>query len=134
LSETVVSCCNSAEVLEASEHALDGVAVTIEDGREAVFPSPIDLGRNVGRRAPAFDLATDGVAVVALVTVQNIGRGHVVEQNVGGDAICHLAAGQEEREWTAEMVRERMDFRGAPATRTADRLIDLPPFPPEALR
>jgi hypothetical protein len=27
-----------------------------------------------------------------------------------------------------------VDFRRAPAARTADRLVDLPPFPPAALR
>jgi hypothetical protein len=40
-----------------------------------------------------FDLAANSVAVIALV-----------EQGVGGSAIRHLAAGQQERHGTAEAV------------------------------
>ena len=134
MGEAVVSGCDSAEVLEASEHALDGVAVAIEDGRETVLPAAIGLGRNIGRGAAALDFAADGVAVVALVAVEDVGRGHLVEQRVGGDAIGYLAAGQEERDRAAESVGQRMDYCGAPAARAPDRLVDLPPFPPEALR
>ena len=132
--ESVVSDGNPAEVLDPSEHAFDGLAVAIEGGREAAFPTPVGVGRNVRGSALALDLATDGIAVVALVAIEDIGRGHLVEQRVDGDAIRHLAPGQEERDRTAEMVGECVDFRGAPTARTTDRLIDLPPFPPEALR
>ena len=39
---------------------------------------------------------------------------------------------KEERDRAAELVGERVDFRGAPAARTADRLGEFPPFLPEA--
>lgn len=134
MGEAIVAGGDSAVVLDPSEHAFDGIAVAIEDGREAGLPAPVSLGWNVRRSPPAFDLASDRVAVVALVAIEDIGRGHLVEQRVGGDAIRHLAAGQQERDRTAEMVGECVDFRGPPAARTTDRLSDLPPFPPEALR
>lgn len=134
LREAVVAGGDSAEILEASEHAFDGIAVAVEGRREAVFPAPVDLGRDVRRGAPALDLATDGIAVIALVATQDRGRRHLVEQYVGGDAIGHLAAGQEERDRTAERVRERVDFRRSPTPRPTDRLVGLPPFPPAALR
>lgn len=134
MGETVVAGGDSAEVLETSEHALDGVAVAIEDWREAVLPAPVGLGWDVRRRSFALDLAADGVAVIALVATQDGGCGHLVEQRIGGRAVGHLAAGQEERDGAAELVGERVDFRRAPAARAADRLRDLPPFPPEALR
>ena len=132
--EAVVAGGDSAEVLEASEHALDGVAVAIERGREAVFPAPVDLGWDIRRGALALDLAADGVAVVALVAIHDDGRWHPIEQRVGGDAVRYLATGEEERDRAAEMVREGVDFRGAPAPRAPDRLVVLPPFPPAALR
>jgi hypothetical protein len=36
------------EVLEAAEHALDGVAVAIEDGRKAVLPARLTFGGMFG--------------------------------------------------------------------------------------
>lgn len=60
------------EVLQAAEHALDGVAVAVEEGREAALPFAIDLRRNVRRRAALLDLPPDGIGVVALVAVQGV--------------------------------------------------------------
>ncbi len=134
MSETVVSGGDSTEVFEAAEHTFDGVAVAIEGGREAVFPTPIGLGRNVRRGAHALDLAPNRVAVIPLVAVQDRGPGHLVKERVSGGAVGHLAAGQDERDRAAEVVGERVDFRGAPAARAADRLGELPPFPLEAQR
>ena len=79
----VVSSCDSAKILEASEHTLDGVAVAVQVGREAVLPASVGLRWNVRSGPLALDLAADGVAVVALVAVQDHGWGHLVEQGVG---------------------------------------------------
>jgi len=51
----------------------------------------------------------------------------LVEECVG-NAVGHLAASQEERDRAAELVGERVDFRGAPAARAADRLSEFPPL------
>ena len=134
MGKAVISCRNPAEVLDSSEHALDGVAVAVEGGREAVFPAPVRLGRNVRRGAQGLDLAPDDIAVITLVAMQDHGCGHPVEERIGGDAVGHLAAGQEECDRAAEVVGERVDFRGAPAARAADRLREFPPFPPDAQR
>ena len=124
MSETVVSCGNSSEVLEAPEHALDGVAVAVEIGREAIPPATVDLGWDVGCGALALDLATDGIAVIALVAMQDF----------GGGAVGDLATGQQERDRAAEAIGRRMDFRRPSAAGTADRLRELPPLAPEAQR
>src|SRR5258706_16095366 len=71
MGEAVVSSGDSSEVLKAPEHALDGVAVGVEIGREAILPATVGLGRDVGCRALALDLATDGIAVIALVAMQD---------------------------------------------------------------
>lgn len=126
--------CDPAEVLDAPEHALDGVAIAVEVGREAVLPASIGLRRDIRRGILALDLATDGVAVMLLVTMQYRRLGHLVVQGVGGNTVCHLAAGQQERDRAAEAIGERVDLRGAPAARTADRLSEFPPLPPEAQR
>jgi len=132
--ETVVSCADSAEVLETAEHALDGVAVAVEIGREAVLPAAIDLGRNVRCGTLALDLATDGVAVIAFVAMQDFGGGNLVEQGIGSNAIRDLAARQEERDRAAEAIGQRVDFRRPPTAGPADRLREFPPLPPEAQR
>jgi hypothetical protein len=69
--EAVVSSCNTANILEASERALDDVAVTVEVGREAILPASVDLRRHIGGGALALDLAADCVAVIPLVVVQD---------------------------------------------------------------
>ena len=134
MGEAVVSSCDSAEILEAPEHALDSVAIAIEVGREAVLPTSVDLGGNIRSGALALDLAADSVAVIALVTMQDLRGGHLVEQGIGGSAVRHVAAGQQERDGAAEAIGQRVDFRGSSAARAADRLAEFPPLPPAAQR
>ena len=134
MGEAVVSSCDSAEILESSKHALDSVAVAIEVGRETVLPAPVDLGGNIRSGALALDLVANSVTVIALVTMQDLRGGHLVEQGIGGSAVRHLAAGQQERDGTAEAIGQRVDFRGSSAAGAADRLAEFPPLPPEAQR
>jgi hypothetical protein len=134
VSEAVVSCGDSSEVLEAPEHALDGVTVAVEIGREAILPAAVGFGRDVGCGTLALDLATDSVAVIPLITMQDFGGGHLVQQGIGGGAVGELAAGQQERDGAAEAIAQRVDFRRAPAAGTADRLREFPPLAPEAQR
>ena len=134
MGEAVVSGSDSAKVLEAAEHAFDGVAVTIEDRRETVFPAAIGLGRDIGGSALAFDFAANGVTVIAFVAVQDRGRGHAFEKGVCGNAVGDLAARQQEGDRAAETIGQRVDFGRPPTARTADGLREFPPFPPEAQR
>jgi hypothetical protein len=134
LGKSVVSGCDSAEVLEATEHALDGIAVAVEIGGKAVLPAPICLGRDIRSRAHGFDFAADGVAVVAFVAMQKLGCRHAIEQGVRGNAVCDLSARQQERDRAAEAVGQRVDLRCTAAARAADRLRVLPPFAPAAQR
>ena len=134
MGEAVVSCGDSSEVLKAPEHALDGVAVAVEIGREAILPATVGLGRDVGCGALALNLATDGIAVIALVAMQDFGGGHSVEQGIGGGAVGDLAAGQQEGDRAAEAIGQRVDFRRPPAAGPADRPREFPPLAPEAQR
>jgi hypothetical protein len=134
MGEAVVSRGDPSEVLEAPEHALDGVAVAVEMGREATLPATVGLGWDVRRGTLALDLATDSVAVIPLITMQDFGARHLVEQSIGGSAVGDLAAGQQERDRAAEAIGQGMDFRRSPAAGTADRLREFPPLAPEAQR
>jgi hypothetical protein len=82
----------------------------------------------------SFDLPPQRVGVVALVGVQDVAFGQLFEQHCTGGAIRDLPAGQHEGERAALRIGQRVDLRRAPATRTANGLIFLPPFPPAAER
>ena len=132
--ELVVSGSYPAEVLEPAEHALNGVAVPVEVRREAVLPLPVCLRRDVGESAALPDLTTNGVAVVALVGVQQGCRGHPVDQYLARLAVGDVAASQEEGDWPAHPIGQGVDLGGPPAARPADGLVEFPLFPPAALR
>ncbi len=132
--EAVISGGNSAEVLDAAEHALYGVAIAVEDWRETALPAAIGLGRNVGRGASGLDLSAHGVAVIALVAVDEDSFGEPFQQGICGAAISDLAAGQQESQWSAVAIGERVDLGRPPTARAPDGLVQLPPFPPAAQR
>lgn len=130
----IVTCCDAAEVLEAVEHALNGISRPIKDRRKAVLPDPVDLGRDVRRGALVLDLSTHRVGVVALVAVDQPDVRDLFLQRDRCRAIRDVAAGQHEGDRPAGGIRQRVDLGRAPATRSADGLLSLPFFPPEAQR
>jgi hypothetical protein len=102
--------------------------------QEAGLPFAIGLGRDVGQRAMVFDLTPDSVGVVALVRMHDIAIWKTVEQRRASAAIRDLAAGQQESERAALSIGQRVDLGRATASRAANGLIFLPPFPPAAER
>ena len=73
--EFVVSGGDASEVLEATDHSLDGVEPAIEGGREAGFPEPVALRRDVRRGSRLLDPPAQAVAVIALVAMDDPGHG-----------------------------------------------------------
>jgi hypothetical protein len=69
-----------------------GVTVPVEGGREAVFPDAIGLGRDVRHRASLFDLPRQGIAVMALVRVQDLAVWKLLEKGRSRRAISDLPA------------------------------------------
>ena len=53
--EAVVACGDPAEVLEAPEHALDGVSPAVEEGEKQLFQIRLALGGMLGI-APAASI------------------------------------------------------------------------------
>src|SRR5436190_8299421 len=92
----VVASGDPSEVLQAAEHALDGVAVAIEEWREAVLPLPICLWRDVWHRATPLDLLTDRISVVALIGAQDVAVRKPFEQHLSSGAVCYLFASEHE--------------------------------------
>ena len=132
--QAVISGGDAAEVLEPAEHTLDGIAAAIEPGREAVLPLAIGFRRDVGNASRRLDLAADGIAVIALVAVNHEASRQVIEQFRRNPTIRHIAAAQDQQQRTPGSIGQGMDFARSPATRAANRLAALPPFPPLAQR
>lgn len=125
---SVVSRADASEFLDTAEHALDGVSVAVEHGRKAVLPAAVRLGRGVRHGAVFLDLSADGVAVVALVTMQDANSRHPLQQGRTCRAIGNLAAGEQVRDGPAVAVGQRVDFGRAAAARASDGLVPLPPY------
>ena len=112
--ELVVPGCDPSEVLEAAEAALDDVAPLVGALVELVEHNAVGFVRNDRRCATVDDRE---------------------RQHAGGRGdIGVLARRQMENHRPAMRIAQGMDFGRAAASRPADRLIVLPPFPLEAQR
>ena len=125
----VVARGDGAPVLQATEGALDDVALAVGDGIE---------GRAVGagghRRDDDFGSlrgqeAAQVVGVVGLVTEQALRRRDRCQQVTRAADVMGLARRQEQRVEPAVLVSERVDLGRAPAAGAADRLALLPLLP-----
>ena len=104
--ELVVAGGEAAAVLEAAEHAFDGVAALIECFAEAAFPAAVGFGRDVGDRALLFDDVADAVAVVAAIGVNDAAHRQACQQQLARLAVGRLSGRQVEG--------ERSSTRGTP--------------------
>lgn len=132
--QLVVASGDPPEVLGAAEAALDDVSPLVGSFVEAMEGDAVGLVGNNGLRTTIDDLRAQRVAVIPFVGDERA-HGRRECQNIGrGRDVGILTGGQMKDNWPAERIAQRMDFGRAPAARSADRLIVLPPFPPEAHR
>ncbi len=130
----VVASSDTPEILEPAETALDNIAPFIGAFAEAVEGHPVGFVWNDGLRAAIDDFGAKAVTIVAFVP--NEGRHGRREFQKGRPCgnICVLSRSEMKCARFAIRVAQRVDFRGPPAARAADRLFMLPPFPPLAER
>ncbi|MGY4435027.1 hypothetical protein ACVWWO_007504 [Bradyrhizobium sp. F1.13.1] len=129
----VVASSNTPEILEPAETALDNIAPFIEALAEAVEGYPVGFVWNDGFRAAIDDFGAKADAIVAFV--HNEGRHGRRELQKGRPCgnVCGLSRSEMKCARFAIRVAQRVDFRGPPTARAADRLFTLPPFPPLTL-
>lgn len=65
---------------------------------------------NVRHRTVVFDLPADGIAVVALIAMEDARPRHLLEQGCPGGAISDLTAGQREGDRLALAIGQRVDL------------------------
>ena len=132
--ELVVSGRDAAEVLEPTKAALDDVSAFIGTLVEGMDDDAVGFVGDDGLGAATYDFAAKVVAVIPFVAEERA-HGRRERQNIGRRRdIGILARGQMQNDRPAERIAQRMDFCRAAASRAADCLIVLPPFPPEAHR
>ena len=132
--QAVVSCCKASPVLEATEEALDKVSTPIDGTIERVRYCSRCGGWNNGLDATDFEPIAQAVCVISLVRDQAVGQCDGAQQRHGHADVSDVAGRQREGDRSAAIIGQTMDFRGATAARTPDRLRPLPPFAPAAER
>jgi hypothetical protein len=95
---------------------------------------PIALVWNDRLCASLFQRLPQFGAVVGFVGEEFLGLFGLVDQRFGNRTVMRLAARQDEGKKTSLSICNCMDFRVAAASAPTNRLILLPPFPPEAER
>ena len=132
--ELVVSGRDAAEVLEPAKAALDDISALVGAFIEAMNDDAVGFVGDDGLGAATYDFVAKVVAVIPFVAEERA-HGRRERQNIGRRRdIGILAWGQMQDDRPAERIAQRMDFCRAAASRAADDLIVLPPFPPEAHR
>ncbi len=133
-SELIISGGNAPEVLEPAEAALDDISTFLGTFVEAMYDDTVGFIGDYGLGAATNDFGAKAVAIIALVGDERTHRCGE-RQDIGRSSdIGILAWGQMKDDRPAERIAQRMDFCRAATARAADRLIVLPPFPPEAQR
>ncbi len=67
----VIARGEAPAVLEAAEHALEGIASLVMAAAEAAFPASIGLGRDVRNSTLPLDKVTDAVGVIGAVRMDD---------------------------------------------------------------
>lgn len=141
--------CGGGEVVPGEFVVTGGDAPPILDATEVVLdlmPPPVNPLGAIGflgggaaagddRQSPfILDLLAHLLAVVGLVGGNGERRVCRVQNLFDNLAVMDLTARHDEVQRAAFAIDDRVDFRAAPATADADRLILLPPFAPLAAR
>jgi hypothetical protein len=130
--ELVVSGCDSAEVLELVEEALDEVAQAVDGVIDGSLVGAVALGRDVRLRSVLGNQLDDCPGVVAAIGDGVAGRLEAIEQGRNGSLVGGLARCQHEPDRQAVGIDDDVDLGAQSSTRTADGVIRAPFFPPAA--
>ena len=130
----VVTSCDPPEVLEAAEATFDDIAPFIGALAEAVEGYPVGFVWNDRLRATIDDFGAKAIAVIAFVANEGRHGRREFQKSRRCSNICVLTWSEMKCVRFAIGVAQRVNFRGPPAARAADRLFMLPPFPPLAER
>jgi hypothetical protein len=130
----VVSGGDASPVLEPAEHALDAIALLVEVCVVADWGFSVRPARDAGLDFEIGHGLAKPVAVIALVGDQNIGVRQVWLDGRGASIVADLALGEEQYQWLAVAVADRVQLGVQAAFGPSDTagnssfLVGLPPF------
>jgi hypothetical protein len=132
--EFVVAGGDASPILEAAEHALDKIALAIGVLIERMKSLAGRVVRDDRNRAAFEKKATQTIAVVGGVGGQASAWRNSGDQGCRDSNVAEMARRHFDSDGASARVDDGVDFRGAAAARTANRLRFRPPFPPAAER
>jgi hypothetical protein len=132
--ELVVACGDASPILEAAEHALDEIALAIGGLVERMMSLAGRIVRDDWNRAAFEKKATQTIAVVGGVGGQASAWRNAADQGCRDSNVAEMARRHFDGDGASARIDDGVDFRGAAAARTANRLRLRPPFPPAAER
>ena len=114
--EFVVAGCDAAEVLDATEHAFDEISLAVGDGivRDQGFSSRVAGDDGLG--SPIGDQVAQPVCIIGRIGKQPGEGADRRDEGRGNRDIAGVAGGQRQDPRPALIVRQGMDFGGAPAS------------------
>ena len=132
--ECVVACCDAPPVLEMAERPFDHIAASVSGPIERVELLSGRVLFDLRGGAPIGQEGPERVAVIRGITQQSLRGRDFFHHALGGRQIVTVSLGQVEGDDAAKTIDDGVDFRGSPASASADSLVLSPPFPPAAQR
>ena len=130
--ELVVTGCDSSEMFDFVEEALDEIAQPVEVGIDRPLMFAVALGGNVRLRSMLGDHMKDCCGVVPFVGDDISRQRHAIDQRRERRLVGGLAGGEQEPDRQAVSIDDGVDLCAQSSTRTTDGVIRAPLFPPAA--
>ena len=124
----VIACCDTAEVLEFVEAALDAIAQLVES---EVVGDEVRAGRiagDDGLRPLAGDERAQGIAVIGLVGDHVVGV-EALKEHWRLRGIATLSGSEDDSNRAPLAIGGEVDLGGQSSSGAPQRLILVPPFP-----
>lgn len=118
MSAPVISGVDATPVLDASEHVLDAMPLTIENAVVGYGGLAVALRRDTGGNALCGERVTEPVGVLSPVCEHGGGGRQGIDEQGGALVIAGLPFGQHQADGTPAAVADRMEF-GCQSTATA---------------
>ena len=125
---------DASEVLEAAEEAFDDVALPVGYGIVAVRVLAVRLRGDDDPAAALGEPVAQGARIVGTVGDELAWGSGDGEQIARSGQIAAVAGREDEGEWAAELVGQRVNLGGTSTARPPDRMSAGPPFAPAAER
>jgi len=125
---SIVSGCDTTEMLELVEAAFDAISGFVGDGIMWNMDLSRAPGGDDGGHVPGGDRVANIIAVVSFVS-NDAPCVDTLDQGDGGFAVMDLASGQHNPQGPSERVGEHVYFGRQSSSRAPQSLILSPPFP-----